>query len=151
MTYAQFQSAVADQRAYFGAGLSVVETVIPSNVPSTFADYVGVPAARYDNATFTAAYNAGLMPYDAPMIASNTGAYVYVVAPETAWDGAPKNRLSFLEQQEVNFFNAFDATSDALGLPSGDTVLKVIKDVAVGVAVTLAVTYIAGQYARGRK
>lgn len=119
---------------------------LPTNVPAALQAYVGQPAARYSNAQYAALWNAGRIDPNAPQVAANSGAYVYVLAPSSAWTGAP-HTMTTGETITNAVFSAGDDAADAVGL--GGTLSGITNflhdvgyQVAVGLAVTAAVAYL---------
>lgn len=119
-------------------------TTLPLNAAiGDLAPFAGQPAAQYDNATYTALFNAGEIDPNAPTVTAPSGKTVYVVAPKLedvpttmgAWD-------RFLNAA----FTVENKATDALGLPSADTITNFLKDmgkqILIGAGVTLGVAYL---------
>lgn len=118
---------------------------LPSNVPASLLPYAGQPAARYDNATYTSLFNAGNIDLGAPQVASASGAFVYVVAPQNVWAGAPQ-LMTAAQALENKIFNGADNLANDLHLPTlkdtEDWLKGIGKEVAIGVAVAVGVALV---------
>lgn len=142
----------ADWLAYVKAtgGASVA---LPSNVPPSMQAYVGQPAARYDAATYASLWNAGTLDANAPQVSSNNNAYVYVVAPTSAWADAP-HTMTTSEQMENAIFSGADAAASSVGLPSlasiGQFLLGAGREILIGIAVSAGVVYLGKRLMRKR-
>lgn len=121
-------------------GQGGVAVTVPANVPSALQAYVGQPAARYTNAQYAALWNAGRIDPNAPQVAANNGQYVYVVAPASAWTGAP-HTMTTGERVANAVYSAGDEAADAVGLGGTlEGIQNFLHDVGYQVAVGLAVT-----------
>jgi hypothetical protein len=120
-------------------------TVLPDNVPSSLQRYAGQPAARYSNALYTSLFNAGQIDPNAPQVASNSGQYVYVVAPPDVVAAAPPT-MTTLQRAENAIFTAGDVAAGAVGMPSLEGIQNFLKDtgkqILIGVGVALGVAYL---------
>jgi hypothetical protein len=120
-------------------------TVLPSNVPGALQTYAGLPAARYSNALYTSLFNAGQIDPGAPQVASNSGQYVYVVAPSDVIATAPQT-MTAVQRAENAIFTGGDIAAGAVGLPSLTGIESFLKDtgkqILIGVGVTLAAAYL---------
>jgi hypothetical protein len=87
-----------------------------------YGQYYGKPAAKFSALSYVNAANAGAIVNTTPTQTDRTSSVVYVLAPQSAWAGAPKTNTA-----AGSFWNwAFtrgDQAADAVGLPS----LKDIK------------------------
>lgn len=106
MTYAQWYDAVLALRAVamqrFGLAAADVQ---PTRMPD--GPYTGEPAARYSNRAYTDLANARLLDTTAPQSPSRDGQFMYVVAPQSAWAGAP-HTMTTGEAAQNALFAAMD-------------------------------------------
>lgn len=130
MTFAEWVASVK--------ALGGVPTTLPANVPDMMQPYVGAPAARYTNAVYVARSNDGQIDPNAPTVAANNGAYVYVVASEDI-TGIP-HTMTTAERIENAVFSTGDAAASAVGLDKFTSFLGDIgKQIVVGAAVAIGV------------
>lgn len=134
---ALLQSLYSDGWRQHGAAV-----VMPSNVPPSMQQYVGQPAAMFDNDTYTALANGGYLDMTRPQVASTSGKVVFVLAPPDVIAAAPPTMTT--AQRIANAaFTAGDVAADAAGLPSlssiQDFLSSVGKEVVIGVGVAIAV------------
>lgn len=116
--------------------------VMPSNVPPSMQQYVGQPAAMFDNETYTALANGGYLDMSRPQVASNSGKAVFVLALPGVIAAAPPTMTT--TQRIANaVFTTGDVAAEAAGLPSLAGVENFIKglgkEVLVGVVVAVGV------------
>lgn len=127
--------------------------VMPSNVPPSMQQYVGKPAAVFDNATYVAFGNDGLIDMSRPQVASNSGQYVFVLAPDAAINAAPRT-MTATQSLANSLFTHGDQLADAAGLPSLDTLEKGLKgigkDILIGAIVTVGVAFVVNRVIKGR-
>ncbi len=146
LTYAQWYANAQAQRASYGGSDSVVVSTFPSNAPGGYDVFGGMPAVRYSNDAYGYFFNTGGIDPNAPQVASNSGQYVYVVAPQSAADGAPQLMTAW--QRFLNAsFSAGDTAADAVGLGGSldafSNFLKDIgKEVLIGVTVAGLIAYL---------
>ena len=130
MTYAQWVALVKQEGG--------VATTVPSNVPDSFQQYAGFPAARYSGALYAALANAGQIDATAPTVASNSGAYIYVVAPSDT-TGVPST-MSWFDRMLNTAFSYEDQAQQALGLNAlGDFAKDLGKQILIGAGVAIGV------------
>ena len=130
MTYAQWAALVKQEGG--------VVTTIPANVPDAFQQYVGFPAARYSGTMYATLTNAGQINPNAPAVASNSGAYIYVVAPSDTTD--VPHTMTWFESLQNTAFTYEDQAQQALGLNAlGDFAKDLGKQILIGAGVAIGV------------
>ena len=130
MTYAQWAALVKQEGG--------VVTTIPANVPDAFQQYVGFPAARYSGAMYATLANAGQIDPNAPTVASNSGAYIYVVAPSDT-TGVPST-MSWFDSMLNTAYTYEDKAQESLGLNAlGDFAKDLGKQILIGAGVAVGV------------
>jgi hypothetical protein len=125
-----------------------VVTAWPFN-SGLYARYYGKPAARFDAATYVAVSNRGAMLASDAQQASADNKYVYVLAPQSAWAGAPQTMGaggSFLNA----IFGAGDTAADKLGLPSLAGIENFLKSLGADALLLAAVGATAWYLLKGR-
>lgn len=120
-------------------------SVIPWNVPPLMQQYIGKPAAMFDNQTYVELANGGAIDMNRPQVASNNGKVVFVLAPPAVIAAAPPTMTA--AQAAANaIFTYGDMAADAAGLPSLNSIENALKgvgrEILVGIGVTLAVAYL---------
>lgn len=109
-----------------------------------YAQYYGKPAAKFTAAGYAAAANARRIVLGTPTQTDARSTVVYVLAPQSAWAGAPQTMTT--GQRIANaVFSTGDKAADTLGLPSLASIENFLKSlgkdaVLVG-AVILAAVY----------
>lgn len=130
MTYAQWVALVKQEGG--------VATTVPSNVPDSFQQYAGFPAARYSGALYASLVSAGQIDPNAPTVASNSGAYIYVVAPSDTTD--VPHTMTWYESLANTLYSYEDQAQQALGLNAlGDFAKDVGKQILIGAGVAIGV------------
>jgi hypothetical protein len=131
MTYAQWVALVKQEGG--------TATTIPANVPDDFQQWVGYPAARYSGTMYATLANAGQIDANAPTVASNSGSYVYVVAPQDVWTTAP-HTMTTAESIANTVYSYEDQAANAVGLGAlGDFAKDLGKQILIGAGVALGV------------
>lgn len=154
-TFAAASSGGQSYQEWYAAvkRLGGAPVTLPDNVPDMMRQYSGRPAARYDAATYANLFNAGQIDANTPQVMSNTNAYAYVVAPPSAWQGAPQ-LMTRLQQIENAVFTGGDIAADAIGLPSLNSIENFLKgagrDILVGIAVTAGVSLLVKKFMKRR-
>lgn len=133
--------------------LGGVATVWPFAPDVYVGNVQGQPAARFDNATYAAEFNAGALPAGVGTQAAPNGQYVYVLGSTmggaTVPAGAPPNSLTLAQQIENEAFVAGDEAASAAGLPSLAAIEAAAKKYALLAGVGVLVLLVADHYAHG--
>ncbi len=129
-----------------GAGAVVVTWPFSSGI---YGSYYGRPAMRFTAAGYVVAANQGSVDASDITQASSNNQYIYVLAPRSAWAGAPQTigaGGSFLNA----LFGTGDSAASALGLPSLASIDNFIKSLGKDALVLAAVGGVAWYLLRGR-
>lgn len=103
-----------------------------------YAQYYGRPAAKFSAVGYSQAANAGAIVASTPTQTDGKSTVVYVLAPSSAWKGAPQTMgkgQSFLNA----LFTTGDRAADAAGLPSLVSVENFLKSLGKDALLIVAV------------
>lgn len=128
--------------------------VWPDVWPAPWSDYAGKPAARYSADQYSALFNSGGIDASAPQATPGSGPasnkYFWVLAPKSAADSAPQDRLTPLQAFENQLFTHGDQLANAVHLPSLADLEKWIKEPLVILGVIVLVAFLAYLWAHSR-